>query len=195
MSSSQTQICNMALSKFGARSIGNINDDSLEARKCKVLWNSVLETLLYSYGWNFALTRVSLGSPLSTTPEFGYDYAYSLPGDCLRVWELYNSTSNWAVEGKKFLCSDDEPQIRYIKRVTDTGLFSPAFVICLATALAVELSTQLADDAKYRQLLQSELNQQIASAEKVHAHEGNEPRSKDEEASDAGNFSWQMEGR
>jgi len=192
---SQVAICNLALSKFGDIAIQAITDETKEARACRVLWDLVRDGLIESYPWRFALKRVALGAALAAAPEFGFDYKYTLPAGCLRVWELYDSDSDWTIEGNEFYTSDEEPQIRYIAQITDSTQFNPSFVKCFATNLAAELCPKLTDNPKLRLALLQELEVEISKAYKTGAIEGNPPMHKDQQGMDAGNFPWQTEGR
>lgn len=196
---SQVAICNLALLKFGSITITSITEDTREARACHSLWELTRDDLLYSYPWKFALLRYTLGAPLAAAPEFEYDYQYTLPADCLRVFEMYESTENWTVENGVFLCNrnsaDDDIYIRYIAKITDVSKYHPAFVKCLATALAAELAVKLKDDAKLRLSLLQELEMYVAKAYKLDAIEGEPAKHKSEQDLTQGNYSWQTEGR
>ena len=198
--SSQVAICNLALSRFGSASITLITEATKEGRACNVLWSPVRDELIESYPWRFALKRVALGAALAAAPVNEWDYQYTLPADCLRVWELYESDdksdSEWTIEGNVLLSNIEEDlYIRYIASITDTSKYNSAFVKCLATALAAELCPKLSDDRKLRLSLLQELEIDIAKAYKLNAIEGNPPKHKDEQGMDEGNFSWQTEGR
>lgn len=196
---SQVAICNLALLKFGSITITSITEDTREARACHSLWELVRDDILYSYPWKFALTRYSLGTPLTADPEFEYDYQYTLPADCLRVYEMYGSDEEWTVEKGVLLSNrnsaDDDIYIRYIAKITDCTQYNPAFVKCLATALAAELAVKLKDDAKLRLSFLQELDLLVSKAYKLNAIEGNPAKHKDEQDLTKGNYSWQTEGR
>jgi hypothetical protein len=157
------------------------------------------DQLTAAHPWNFAMTRADISAQLSTTPAFEWDYAYTLPTNpvCLRVWELYGSDEEWVVEGGELLTNQDEEiYIRYIKQVTESGRWSPAFDVCLATLMGAELAGKLAEDKAMRQELLKELYQvQLPEARSLNAMEGNPPRHKNEQELDKGNYSWQTEGR
>lgn len=199
MTASVVQICNLALLKFGDITITSIDDATREGRACKVFYPMLRDQLLYSHPWNFAMERADISAQLTATPAFQWDYAYTLPTDpvCLRVWELYGTDAEWVVEGGKLLTNQDEEiYVRFIKQVTETGYFNPAFVNCLATLLGAELANKLAGDKKRRLDLLTELNNVLLpEAQRLNAMEGNAPRHKDEQPLDSGNFSWQTEGR
>ena len=193
---SQVQICNLALMKFGSITITSITEDTSEARACNALWELVRDDLLYSYPWKFALTRYSMGTPLTADPEFEYDYQYTLPADCLRVLEVYEaSEETWTVEGNVLLYSDTEPQIRYIAKIEDVAQYHEKFSKCFALALAAKLAVKLKNDTKLRVSLLQELDIEIARAYKLDAIEGDPAIRTYEQESCKGNYSWQKEGR
>ena len=193
---SQVAICNLALMKFGSITITSITEDTREARACHSLWELTRDDLLYSYPWKFALTRYSMGTPLTADPEFEYDYQYTLPADCLRVYDMYDSDEEWTVEKGVLLSNrSDDIYIRYIAKITDVSKYHPAFVKCMATALAAELAVKLKDDAKLRLSLLQELEMYVAKAYKLDAIEGEPAKHKSEQDLTQGNYSWQTEGR
>lgn len=194
---SEVQICNLALNKFGNLSITSLQDETKEARACKVFYPLMRDLLLTLAPWNFAMKRADISAQLSATPEFGFTHAYQLPTDCLRVWEVSGSDAEWEVESGELLISQEENiHIRYIRQVTETGRFSPLFVDCLSLRLAAELSTKLADDKSMRADLLTELNKiALPQAQSINSREGNKKRHKDAQEISAGNFSWQTEGR
>jgi hypothetical protein len=198
MSASVVQICNLALMKFGNLSITSITaPTNKEERSCSVFYPLMRDEMVVAHPWNFAMKRADISAQLADTPSFGYDYAYQLPTDCLRVWELVDSKAEWVVESGQLLVSQDsEIYIRYIRQVLDPGLFSPSFVNCLATRLGAELAGKLSDDKAMRQALLQELYKvELPAAMWLNAIEGSKPRHTDEQSMDRGNFSWQAEGR
>lgn len=197
MPMSEVQICNLALMKFGNIAISSLEDDTKEARSCKVFYPIVRDNLTYSYPWNFAMARADISAQVATAPAFEFDYAYTIPTDCLRVWELYGSDETWVVEGGQLLTNQEEEiYIRYVKRVTESGRFNPAYCNVLATLLGAELATKLADDQKMRVALLEESEKiLIPQAYHLNAIEGNRPLHKNEQGLDKGNFTWQTEGR
>lgn len=199
MSVSETQLCNMALLKYGDATITSINaDNNIRDRSCKVLYPIVRDRMLYMFPWNFAMKRADISAQLATTPDFQWDYAYTLPTDCLRAWELYGTDAEWEVEGGKLLTNQEEEiYIRYISEVKETGLFNPSFVNCVALALAAELASKLAGDKgrnKRLDLINELETVELPRAYQLNAFEGNRALTKDEQSMDKGNFSWQSVG-
>jgi len=196
MSASVVQICNIALLKFGSTTITELGPETKESRACQVFYPLMRDELIYSHPWNFAMARADISAQVAPVPAFGFDYAYTLPTDCLRVWELIGD-SEWAVESGQLLTNQDtEIYIRYIRRVEESGRFTPSFVSCFGTYLGAELSAKLAGDKSMRQALLQELHEiQLPAAYSLNAMEGNRPKHKDEQSMDNGNYSWAKEGR
>jgi len=196
MSASEVQICNLALLKFGDITIASLTEDTREGRSCKVLYPLMRDLMLYEHPWNFAMARADISAVISTPPAFQWDYAYTLPVDCLRVWELYGTDDEWQVEdGELKTNKESEIFIRYIKTVTPTGKFNPAFVNCLALRLGAELSAKIKGDSKKRQALLEELYRvELPKAHRLNAIEGNRMLEKGEQGLDRGNYSWQSHG-
>ena len=85
MNYSQVGIANMALQRIGARGdIASIAEDSPNAIKVNAVWDMVFQECLSERDWKFAKTRVQLQQS-SVAPSGGYQFAYNLPADFLRL--------------------------------------------------------------------------------------------------------------
>lgn len=200
MSVSDIQVCNMALLKFGELTVTSITSPTnKQERACAILYPILRDELVSAHPWNFAMARADISAQVTTTPSFQWDYAYTLPSDCLRVWELYGTDAEWVSENGQLLTNQDaEIYIRYVKQVTTPGKFSPPFVNCLATRLGAELAIKLAGEEgkQIRLSLLQELNQiLLPAAYALNAIEGNKPKHKNEQDLTGGNFAFQIEGR
>ena len=215
---SEVQICNLALLKFGNITINGFEDGTEQANACKVLYPLMRDEMVAAHDWNFAMTRADISSQLSDTPIFEFDFAYNLPVDCLRTVEFYDSRLRrwvdcnydhyanryhpsqeltWAIEGNELLTNQEEDIfIRYVRRVTTTGNFHPAFVNALAVRLAAELVAKIKEDKNMRVELLTELeNVVLPEAFRLNAIEGNRRRQPGEQPLHAGGYAWQTEGR
>jgi hypothetical protein len=148
---SQVDVCNRALIKLGAGQITSITDNNKQARTLSALWDTVRKAELAKRFWNFALQRTSLPA-LSTTPNWGYGYAYQLPVDFLKLAQVNDvfiapglqdyrnqDDSPYAIEGDQILTDFGAPlKIRYVMDVTDSSLFDPLFAEALASRMAYE---------------------------------------------------------
>ena len=140
MAATITTICNLALSKIGARKVIDIDEESNEARACKVFYNEVRDDVLRSHRWNFAIDRVTL-TQIASEPAFGWRNGFEQPTDCLRVfevngWDVSRREGRWEIEGRLVMVDEDIADIRYIRREVDCNLYDSIFVEAFATKLA-----------------------------------------------------------
>lgn len=184
---SKAGICNLALSKIGANNIIAVDSETKEGRQCGYLFEPVRDAVLTAYPWNFALKRAELAR-LSEVPDFEFNYQYQLPPDCLRVVDVYDSASSYAVEGDRLLIDDDIVCIKYIARITDTTLYHPNFIEAFSLRLAADLAVAIAGDKSLKASLLQEYRLAIMNAYKLNAIEGNFDGEQEE-------TSWQKAGR
>jgi hypothetical protein len=77
-------IVNLALIKVGAKKISSVNDTGPNAVTIMAVWDYIRDEVLQARDWNFAKTRVAL-TINATAPLYGYDYAYDIPSNFLRL--------------------------------------------------------------------------------------------------------------
>ena len=158
MSSLETvvSICNKALVNIGAAQISDIAENTKSAIKCNTFYEYCRDTVLADHPWNFAKERVVLTAD-ATAPEFGYDYRFVLPEDYLMSVQIVDSDDeNVEVsrEGNYLLCDTDVIYLVYIKRVTDTSLFSQGFVKSLILLLSAHLAFDITGSStKFDQMM------------------------------------------
>ena len=84
MNYSQASISNLALNRIGARGqISDINENSPNAKKVLMVWDSIFQEVLSERDWKFAKTR----TPLQLSPQcplYTYCFAWAMPSDFLR---------------------------------------------------------------------------------------------------------------
>ena len=84
MNYSQASISNLALNRIGARGqITDINENTPNAKKVLMIWDSIFQEVLCERDWKFAKTR----TPLQLSPQpplYTYHFAWALPSDFLR---------------------------------------------------------------------------------------------------------------
>ncbi len=136
----EIEICNSAIVKVRGRAILTLNDDTNEAKLCKILYPRVRDRLLRGHPWNFNKRRAVLAASLSV-PAFEFDAAYNLPADCGKLLKTTIPVDiKWVLEGKQILTNWTEVQIQYGAMITDATQFDGQFVEVLAWALAAELA-------------------------------------------------------
>lgn len=159
---SETDICNMALMKVGAKPlISSLIEDSDNARVCNTFYAAVRDAVLRSHPWNCALHRATI-TALVTAPDSDWDHQYQLPTNpyCLRLLQvgtLEDQPTRWTVEGRRLLTDEDSPPIVYVKRITDTNEFDALLIDALVLKLAIKIVMPLSKDARIVQSLVDEL--------------------------------------
>ena len=166
-------IVNRALLKLGQETVIDLTEDNERARSANALYNSVRDTLLSTYRWNFATKRAILEA-CELTPAFGFKYQYDLPSDFLRLISLPdapdNARDNYAIEQQHILTDYKSPlKIIYTARVTRANLFPAYFMEAVACRLAYELCDRLKQDVSRKNVLMQEYEMAIREAKKSNA--------------------------
>jgi hypothetical protein len=109
-----------------------------------------------SYPWNFTKKRASLAR-LIATPEFGWDYAYQIPSDCLKILEIYDSVdgdpiTDWDINYQQILTNKEQLYALYQIDVDETDL-PIYFVNFFSAALAEEVCMTVTDNNQLKELL------------------------------------------
>lgn len=151
-----TEICNMALSRIGAKRLaysGTTETDldantTLEAIQCNLHYAQTRDSLLRSNWWTFARHTVALVRD-TETPVDEFDYQYILPDDYLRPISIYEerysdeALYSYRVEGTRLKSNDSSVVLRYVRKVTDVAEFDPLFIEVFVLAIAKKLQPQL----------------------------------------------------
>ncbi len=140
--STNVAIANNALMELGADRITSLDQGTEPARIVKHVFDQERDGLLEEHPWNFALGRAELPL-LSETPEYGYDYAFQLPSDCLRILDMDDASADYRVEDGRLLCDLDQVKIRYIKKVTSPRDMPPTFRAALSARIAAKIIVKL----------------------------------------------------
>lgn len=175
MATSETSIANSALMKLGADRIVSLTDDTREARIMKEQYPKVRDDILRGHPWNFALVRVVI-APLTTAPDWGFSYQYELPSDCLRLLNVDVPGTEWQLEGRIIVTDAAELGIRYIRKVTETGLFDSNFSEALACKLAADCCFAITQSTTLKDGLMKEYLQRIREARSFDGQESGPAR-------------------
>ena len=147
---------NTPAARFMARSFGYVRDETLQL-----------------YPWHFATKRALL-PVLTELPEFGWDYQYNLPTDCIRVHPLKDDglldgvDIPHEVENNRILCDvPTEIKIRYTFRQTNLAKWRPLAARVFAARLAMYAATRITGKSEYFAKSQAEF--QRAMFEATHA--------------------------
>jgi len=170
---SPVSICNLALTVLGADRITAMSDNSENARRLTAIYDACLEDVLRAHPWNFAIVRQQLAL-LSTTPVFGYEYEFQLPGDCLRVIEVSDGTNlveSFVIEGRKLLSDQNSISIKYIANVVDPNQYTSQFIFVFSSRLASEIAYAVTNNKSTAELALQTYMQRLQNAKETDAQE------------------------
>lgn len=119
MATDAVEIANSALAKIGAATILSLDDDTKEARLCKIRLDSIRRIVLRMHPWNCAIADPVLLAPLVETPAFGFTKVFQLPSDCLRVVSITPEDVLYRIRGRKIYCDESSLELLYIKNLTE----------------------------------------------------------------------------
>ena len=96
MALDKTSLCNVALGHIGQPEIQDIDEDeSTPARVCRTHFDLVRDSLFEKHDWDFLTKRLVLAKD-ATAPVNGYDNAFVLPTNWLRVLALNETDAKLA---------------------------------------------------------------------------------------------------
>ena len=177
---SEVSICNQALSWLGGTLITSLKDETTEGELCQANYANLRDAVLEERAWTFATFREEL-TPLRNEPEWGGKTLFQLPGDNIRVLTVYSNESDtwdvptrkeWFIEGEHLIIDQDVVRIRYIRRITAPGRFSPSFVQALAARLAADLALPLTQSARMKQDMWALFQAKLTSAGSLDGMQG-----------------------
>jgi len=154
---SETDFLNGALSEIGADHISGIDDGSVNANHCLIIYPSLRRALLRMHNWNFAEDRAELAQG-PTPPEFEFSFSYPLAANILKIKEyngasvdttnltLYPRVAVFKIEGRNLLTNDGEVKVVYIKDITDPNIWDSLFYQTLQVWLSSKLATAIPKD-------------------------------------------------
>ena len=182
---SRVSIANIAMTILGADRITSFEDNAENPRRLTAIYDECVEDVLRSHPWNFAIVRAQLAR-LSSTPAFGFDYEFQLPGDCLRVIEVNDGTmiikdSDFKIEGRKLLSDKDSLYVKYIGNVTDPNQYTSQFIYVLASRLAAELAYAITNNKATAEFVANLYAARLQTAKENDAQESNSIYTQDED--------------
>ena len=149
---SEVSICNQALGWLGAKRIAGFSENSTPAMLCRENYPVLRDALLESRMWTFASFRDV--SESQTKDAWGEWYLHPIRDEYLSVFRVYRRISEhnkvrddrWYREGEMIV--SENPFIYYagIRRMSDSGKFSPMFAQALAARIAADLAIPLTEN-------------------------------------------------
>lgn len=167
----ETDLCNLALARIGGAQIQSLDDDTEEARKCKLLLPGVKARVLRSGKWNCALGQAALAR-VADAPLFEFAYRYRLPADCLRVIAVNAGQYPWRRFQNDILTDCTQAMVEYVRNVQVAqldDLCAESVCVLLASRLAVSVK---GDSSMAKLLMDEFLGDTMDNARFVDATEG-----------------------
>lgn len=170
---SEEDICNLVLDLLKQSPIASIHTPVTSTEFIFARWyTTVRQAALRSHPWKFATKRSLLTPNLSTTPPFGYTYAYDIPSDFIRMITIGDDylgdlKTERVLENGQILTPSgsnanmdpDNPTTLYLRYVYDcieVGKFDALFVSYFTTRFALRLVSKFAISAALKKELQED---------------------------------------
>lgn len=158
MAWTQSEICNMALSNLGLdNNITDIDDPQTQTEKIFAqFYQLVLNKVLKRERPQFAI----YDETVPPTEFADGSLHYIVPSYALEVLRINGETQGWTIEHGEIIFIDniaisqsgENIEIKYVRALTDTGLFPEEFVELLAWELAMYCCGRLTQDSAMLQL-------------------------------------------
>lgn len=158
MAYTQSEICNMALSNLGlSNNVTDIDDPTTQTEKIFAqYYQLVLNKVLKRERPQFAIYDETL-TPTQYADE---SWHYLVPSYALEVLRINGQTEGWTIEHGEIIFidslaksqSDADIEIKFVRALTDTGLFTDEFVELFAWELAGYCCGRLTQDTAMLQL-------------------------------------------
>ena len=174
---SETSIANAALILLGERRIDSLEGTSKTAKLLKERYSEVRDDTLRSHPWNFATRRASIAAD-TVIPLWGFDHAYTLPDDCLRLLIVNDpADERYKVEGRKVITNIDAPlEIEYTAQITDPLQMDVLFRQALSAALALDVAEAITGTTTKVQEIQALFETKLRAARVPDAQEPSPPQ-------------------
>lgn len=182
MSQTIEDICNFALFAIAhTRAINNIDENSVESRHCKRIYDQLRRALLTRANWHFAKTIVTLEQTVGTPPG-DWLYEYYRPAGVIAVREIIRSSKlepkikftsgttynpDTGVDKQVIWTNQYQAQMLVTRDITLTTHFSPNFSLALSYRMAMDLALVLADKAAYRKEMERMFMWHLSEAERL----------------------------
>lgn len=153
---SQLGLYNDALSHFGERKLASLAEAREPRRALDDVYSTVIVECLAEGFWRFARKSVQLNADDALNPGFGEAYAFVLPPDVVRIYEVTSTPNggnfdNWVNEGGVIRSDWTSLYVTYISNDPNFGLniagWPPMFAKFVGVRLAERIATRITQDA------------------------------------------------
>jgi|9_EtaG_2_1085328.scaffolds.fasta_scaffold19814_3 hypothetical protein len=163
---SKIKLINNALLLLGDNAIQSLSDPGFSTTVADSLYLDTYKEVLSSHPWSFAFKEQELSQFSEPPPrETGYNYAYRMPVDAIRIWQLY-CHQNYTIVGDKIYTNANKVLCRYIFKVAESQL-PPHVAKTIEYKLAAEFAIPITDNGNYSQLYEQKHIIQLAKAQAI----------------------------
>lgn len=148
LTEAELRICNRALFALGEEMVVELTTaNSKPSRLCDAAYPAVRDAVTRRLPWNCVRRRTRLASAVEP-PLFGWDHAYTLPADFIRLYHIVaTGDAAYVVEGEQLLTNQAAPlDCIYIGRLDDPTRADPLMAEIIAWSLAAEIGRAIVQD-------------------------------------------------
>ena len=177
---SKLTIWNKALRKVGELRVTSLTENSVNARLLQDTYEEDKNAVLEMHSWKFARKEYECGLNGGVTPV-AWDHSYELPNDFIKIIYFNNTDAfdrqkvMFDVQGDTLLSNEDTAKIIYTSRETVEGLFSPLFVECLSTYMAMNMAYNRTKSQPLMERLAQAFERQLSRAKVADGSQDNTP--------------------
>ena len=178
---SEVTICNLALDHLNQQSITNIQQPTTSIEVLCARWYDLSRrSILREHTWNFALKRTTVPKN-ATPPVFGFDAAYDLPNDYVRVASIgeFEQVRRFKIEGNQIIIdsaistalTSDALFMLYVHDFTNVSRMDAAFIDAFSLKLAIVLAMPITNNSALKERLVAEYREVVSQAKAVDGQE------------------------
>ena len=183
MASSETEICNLAISHLGiGKEIANLETErSNEAAACRRFFETARDVTLRDFNWPFA-TKINELGLVEADPNDEWSFSYRYPTDCLKLRRILSGIRNDTRQsrvpyrvardaaGLLIFTDTADAQVEYTIQEQTVSSFPPDFVMAFSFLLASYVAPRLTAGDPFKmgtraiELYQVEISKAMAAA-------------------------------
>lgn len=133
----------LVMDHLGAGVIVSENEPTKRAKAFKRHWDMSRRAVLSAHKWGFATRQKELAQSTTETPKYGFQYAYEVTPDILKVWDQEDKDWPNRRHGNYIYSNASTLKVTVTIDVTDVGSFSQEFVDALAAHIAWKIAFQI----------------------------------------------------
>lgn len=166
-------IANLALGKVSEQALTSLNDATTPGAKCRQFIYQAIREVLAESKWKCARGQAEL-SELATAPTFGWDNAFQLPTDYVRIVSFNEVSADdqfqelFEIQGTTLLTDEPTASIVYVKDLTSgsntVAVMPPLMVKACYLNLAAKLAWPLAQSRTLETALEEAAEKAVRKA-------------------------------